>query len=141
MKVQSTLEKRLATYGTMSMALAAVGAPQAAKASIISYLGPSVTTSVANPIFFNALTGSVDTSPALGDYELLLANGNLGRLTVFEGSALNPSSLRRFAVSALDFPDSQQASSAARLPFSASVGPPRVFNSILGTLAEQSLHQ
>jgi len=141
MKVQSTLEKRLATYGTMSMALAAVGTPQAAKAtSIISYLGPSVIDSAANPIFFNALTGSVDTSPALGDYELLLANGDLARLTVFEGSALDPSSLRKFAVSALDFADSQQASSAARLPFSASVGPARVFNSLVGTLAEQSVH-
>jgi hypothetical protein len=140
MKVQSTFEKRLATYGTMSMALAAVAAPQAADASIISYLGPSVTDSSSSPIYFNALTGSIDTSPATGDYELILANGDLARLVVFKGSLLNSSSFRKFAVSALDFPDSQQASSAARLPFGASVGPGRVFNSFLGTLAEQSLH-
>jgi hypothetical protein len=141
MNIQSLFDKRLATYGTMSMALAAVGAPQASGATIISYLGPSVTDSSTSPIFFNALTGSVDTSPTVGDYELLLSNaGSLARLAVFEGSLLNASSLRKFAISPLDFVDSTQASSAARLPFGASVGPGLVFNSFLGTLAEQSVH-
>jgi len=122
------------------MALAAVGAPQAAGSTIISYLGPSVTDSSGSPIYFDALTGTVDTSPVAGDYELMLANGNLARVGVFEGSMLNPGSGRAFAVSALAFPDSTQASSAARLPFDASVGPARKFNSFLGTLAEQSVH-
>src|ERR1700677_1308765 len=143
MKAQFQFEKRLATYGSMSMALAAVAAPQAAGASIISYFGPSVTDSSSSPIYFNALMGSVDTSPVSGDYELLLGGaGTLARLAVFvpEGNSLHASSLRNFAVSALDFPDSSQASSAARLPFGASVGPRRGFDSFLGTLAEQSLH-
>jgi hypothetical protein len=122
------------------MALAAVGAPQAAGSTIISYLGPSVTDSSGNPIYFDVLTGSVDTSPVAGDYELILANGDLARVQVFEASLLNADSLRAFAVSALAFPDSTQASSAARLPFGASVGPARKFNSFLGTLAEQSVH-
>jgi hypothetical protein len=140
-KVQSPFEKRLATYGTMSMALAAVAAPQAAKAGIISYLGPSVTDSSSSPVYFDALTGSVDTSPVAGDYELLLGDGGtLARLGVFEGSLLNPGSLRQFAVSALDFPDSLQPSSAARLPFGALIGPGRAFGSLAGTLAEQSVH-
>jgi hypothetical protein len=125
------------------MALAAVAAPSAAGASIISYFGPSVTDSSSSPIYFNALTGSVDTSPVSGDYELLLGGGGtLARLGVFvpEGNSLHASSLRNFAVSALDFPDSTQASSAARLPFGASVGHLRKFSSFLGTLAEQSMH-
>jgi hypothetical protein len=123
------------------MALAAVAAPQAARASIISYVGPSVTDSSGAPIYFDALTGSIDTSPTTGDYELLVGDGGtLARLAVFEGSLLNAGSLRKFAVSALDFPNSSQASSAARLPFGASVGHGRVFNSFLGTLAEQSVH-
>jgi hypothetical protein len=141
MKVQSPLEKRLATYGTMSMALAAVAAPHADAAGIISYLGPSVTDSSGNPIYFDPLTASIDASPVAGDYELLLQNsGTLARLGVFEGSLLNGASLRRFALSALDFSDSTQASSAARFPFGASIGPARKFNSFLGTLAEQSVH-
>jgi hypothetical protein len=139
MKVQSPLEKRLATYGTMSMALAAVAAPQAANAGIISYLGPSVTDSV-NPIYFNPLQGTVDAIPVEGDYELLLDGGRLARIEVFDRSLLDAGSLRRFAVSALDFANSSQASSAARLPFGASVGPGRAFGSIAGTLAEQSVH-
>jgi hypothetical protein len=124
----------------MSMALAAVGAPQAAGSTIISYLGPSVTDSSGNPIYFDAVTGTVDTSPVAGDYELILANGDLARVGIFEGSQLNAGSLRNFAVSALAFADSTQASSAARLPFGASVGPARKFDSFLGTLAEQSVH-
>src|SRR6202046_860244 len=140
MKLQSVFEKRLATYGTMSMALAAVGAPHASGATIISYLGPGVTDSAGSPIFFNALSGSIDAAPVTGDYELIVANGDLARVTVFNGSLLNPGSLRKFAVSALDFADSTQASSAARLPFGASVGPGRLFNSFVGTLAEQSVH-
>jgi len=140
MKVQSLFEKRLATYGTMSIALAAAAAPQAADAGLISYLGPGVTDSSSSPVFFNALTGSIDTTPATGDYELILANGDLARLAVFDGSLLNSSSLRKFAISPVDFSDSQQASSAARLPFGASIGPVRAFNSSLGTLAEQSVH-
>jgi hypothetical protein len=99
-----------------------------------------VTDSTGNPIYFNALSGSIDTSPAIGDYELILANGDLARIKVFEGSLLNAGSRRGFALSAVDFPDSSQASSAARLPFGASVGPARAFNSFLGTLAEQSVH-
>ena len=106
------------------MALAAVGAPHASGATIISYLGPSVTDSAGSPIFFNALSGTIDTSPVTGDYELILANGNLARLAVFNGSLLNAGSRRRFAVSALDFAESTQASS----------------NSFVGTLAEQSVH-
>src|ERR1700691_5808652 len=102
MKVQHLFEKRLATYGTMSMALAAVGAPQASGATIISYLGPSVTDSAGSPIFFNALSGSIDATPVTGDYELMLANGNLARIGVFNGSLLNASSLRKFAIAALD---------------------------------------
>jgi hypothetical protein len=122
------------------MALAAVAAPQAAGASIISYLGPSVTDSSGSPIYFDALTGSIDTSPTTGDYELLVDNaGTLARLAVFDGTLLNPGSLRKFAVSAVDFSNSSQASSAARLPFGDSVAG-RVFKSFLGTLAEQSVH-
>jgi hypothetical protein len=140
MKVQFLFEKRLAKYGTMSMALAAVGAPQAS-GSVVSYLGPSVTDSSGNPVFFNPLTGSIDTTPATGDYELILSNGDLAKLVVFNGSSsLNAGSLRKFAIQPLDFSDSTQASSAARLPFGASVGPARKFNSFLGTLAEQSVH-
>ncbi len=140
MKAQSIFEKRLATYGTMSIALAAVAAPQAAGASIISYVGPSVTDSSSSPIFFNALQGTVDATPVAGDYELLLDQGPVARLTVFEGSMLNGASLRKFAVSALDFADSSQASSAARLALGASVGPARLFSSVAGTLAEEAVH-
>jgi PEP-CTERM motif len=142
MNVQSLFEKRLATYGTMSIAFAAVAVPQAAGASIISYLGPSVTDSAGSPIYFDPLTASIDAIPVAGDYELLLQDaGTLARVGVFEGSLLNGASLRKFALSALDFADSTQASSAARLPFGASVGPARNFNSLVGTLAEQSVHQ
>jgi hypothetical protein len=141
MNVQSLFEKRLATYGTMSIAFAAVAVSQASGATIISYLGPSVTDSSGNPIYFDPLTASIDASPVAGDYELLLQNsGTLARVGVFEGSLLNGASLRKFALSALDFSDSTQASSAARLPFGASIGPARKFNSFLGTLAEQSVH-
>jgi hypothetical protein len=141
MKLQSTFEKRLATYGSMSIALAAAAAPQAAAAGIISYLGPSMTDSSVNPIYFDPLTASIDAVPVTGDYELLLqGGGTLARIGVFEGSLLTSHSLRKFAVSALAFADSTQASSAARLPFGASIGPARRFNSFVGTLAEQSVH-
>src|SRR5580658_10388297 len=105
MKLQSTLEKRLAKYGTMSLALAAASAPQAAKAGIISYVSsgdcnPAISPpcSDANgPIYFNSLVGTVDTSPVAGDYELLLDAGPLARLEVFENSLLNSNSKRFFA--------------------------------------------
>jgi len=141
MKVQSLFEKRLATYGTMSVACAAIAVPQAAGSTIISYIGPSVTDSAASPIYFDLLTASIDAIPVVGDYELLLQDaGTLARVGVFDGSLLNAASLRKFALSALDFSDSTQASSAARLPFGALIGPARKFNSFLGTLAEQSVH-
>jgi hypothetical protein len=150
MKLQSALEKRLAKYGAMSLTLAAVSSPQAAKAGIVSYFSsgacnPALSapcSDVDGAIYFNALQGTVDTSPTAGDYELLLDAGPLARLEVYENSALN-SSNKRFFAAAFGFStinSSQKLSSAARLPFGASIGSALKFSNLNGTLAEMATH-
>jgi hypothetical protein len=150
MKLQSTLEKRLAKYGTMSLTLAAVSAPQAAKAGVIGYFSsgdcnPALSapcSDVDGAIYFNALLGTVDTSPVAGDYELLLDAGPLARLEIYENSMLNSSS-KRFFAAAFGFStvtSSQKMSSAARLPFGASIGSALKFSNLNGTLAEAATH-
>jgi hypothetical protein len=144
LNIQSSLEKRLAKYGTMSLALAAVSAPQAAKAStIISYFAPSPGSGndSGGPLFFNLLQGTIDTSPVIGDYELILDAGPAARLKVFENSSLASSNHRKFAASfGFTNTSSQKLSSAARLPFGASIGPALKFSSLNGTLAEEPVH-
>jgi hypothetical protein len=150
MKLQSTLEKRLAKYGAMSLTLAAVSAPQAAQAGIISYFSsgdcnPTLSvpcSDVDGAIYFNALLGTVDTSPIAGDYELLLDAGPLARLEIYENSLLNSSS-KRFFAAAFGFStvtSSQKLSSAARLPFGASIGSALKFSNLNGTMAEAATH-
>jgi len=137
MKIQSYFEKRLAAYGTMSLALAA--ASQASGATIITFLDPGVS-DAASPIYINLAQGTVDATPVAGDYELLLDEGSSARIEVYQGSMFNASRMPKFAVSALDFPESSQASSAARLSFGGSIGPGLKFSAVFGTLAEQSVH-
>jgi hypothetical protein len=150
MKLQPTLEKRLAKYGAMSLTLATVSAPQAAKAGIISYLSsgdcnPALSSPCSDGdggIYFNALQGTVDTSPVAGDYELLLDAGPLARFEVYENSMLNASS-KRFFAAAFGFTtisSSHKLSSAARLPFGASIGSALKFSNLNGTLAEMVTH-
>jgi hypothetical protein len=149
MKPNSIFEKRLAKYGTMSLALAAASAPQAAKADVISYFSPGVCNPAASPpcsdangpIYFNALQGTVDTVAEAGDYELLLDLGPLARVEIYDNSALQSSS-KRFFAAAFGFTTSfsQTLSSAARLPFGAAVGSALKFSTLNGTLAETQLH-
>jgi hypothetical protein len=78
---RSSLEKRIAAYGAMSLALAAVSSPAAALASPIAYTpqGQPWQTPAGGAIFFNPSTGStfVTATPGSytalpGDYELFM---------------------------------------------------------------------
>jgi len=131
MKIPSALEKRLAAYGTMSLALAAVSAPQAAKAGIVFYAfspGAEVATA-GDPVYFNVLTDVTGVASGAGDFELSVDSvAPVARIEAIGGN---------FAVSAWGHPNSTSATSAARLPFGATIGSGLKFtaNPLIGTLA------
>lgn len=138
MKVQSALEKRLATYGTMSLALAAVSAPQAAKAGLLYYSfapGAEVATggSPDNTIYFNVLTGVTGDVSGAGDFELTVdSEGLAARIEAIGG---------KFAISPWSHPHTSALStSAARLPYGATIGLGLPFVSLpFNTLARATL--
>lgn len=136
MKLHSVLDKRLATYGSMSLALAAVAAPQAAKANVVSYFGPSVTDSVGSDIYFNLLTGTLDASPVAGDFQLVDSSSHLARISVVDSAHVSA----KFAASLVDFSESSPGSSAARLVQNALIGGVGMkFSTLNGTLAQATL--
>jgi hypothetical protein len=70
---RSSLEKRLAAYGAMSLALAAVSSPAGALAGPIAYTptGQPWQTPAGGAIFFNPSTGSTFVTPTPGSYTAL----------------------------------------------------------------------
>lgn len=71
---RSSLEKRLAAYGAMSLALAAVSSPAGALAGPVAYAPPGQpwqTAGTGGAIFFNPSTGSAFSTPAPGTYTAL----------------------------------------------------------------------
>jgi len=127
-KQGGSLEQRLATYGSMSLALAAVAMPAAgAQGSIFN---TDLTATSGAPVYFDPATGYAGLTPAESDFELFVLQSN----SAFRASILNsPASSHNpngnmFAVS----------SSAARLSPGTTVGPLLTFGSALGTLASNS---
>jgi len=129
----SLIEKRLAGYGVMSMAIAAAVAPNAAADAV--YWATDATTPVGGGIYFNVITGSttsVASSNSLepgaiaGEFALENIVGSRGFLQAFlVGSASN-----EFAVARAGSSDglSPYPTSAARLARNATVGPGLSFN-------------
>src|ERR1035438_3567097 len=68
--IQNKVEKRLVAYGAVSLALAAIGNTQSAFAEQI-YYPENLTTAPGAAIYFNALTGQIDSGLMPGDYELI----------------------------------------------------------------------
>lgn len=128
-----SIEKRLAGYGTMSLAIAAAVAPNA-NASAISW-SPGVTTPLGGGIYFNVVTGettvvnSNSLEPGSLDGEFALENLSAPPSFVqdfFLGSANN-----KFAVSpATSNPASLSPypTSAARLAVNTMIGPGLAFD-------------
>ena len=133
---RGSLEKRLAAYGAMSLAFAAVSSPASALASPIGYTppgAPSQTTDTGGAIFFNPSTGSafVTSTPGSytalpGDYELFMEVNSPSRTVDF----LQAPGGGEFAVSpASTFGVPQQ------LAFGDVIGPGLYFRQSFSTLA------
>jgi hypothetical protein len=144
------LERRLAAYGSMTLALAAVSMPAAARAASIAY-SANITTGngQAGAVFFDLITGTNghladfpgSVVPA-GDFELLTDVQGTSNLVFKARMLVSPNNAfsngNQFAGSAsLLFGGG--ASSIARFSPGASVGPNLRFSSANGTLAEGSI--
>lgn len=129
-----SLEKRLAVYRSMSLALAAVSMPAAAQAGSIAYTANLTTgNGQGGAIYFNPETGYAGvTAQSSHDFELLTSvqgsNGSLGHAYI-EAGPDNAANGNEFAMS---------GSSVARLNLGASIGPVLKFSSAFGTLADNS---
>jgi hypothetical protein len=149
MNKRNNLEKRLAAYGSMSLALAAVSMPAAAQAGSVTYT-PDLNTSNSpdGAIYFNIDPNdkgySGYTSDGPGDFELrtsvsAFTNSNnqleslfKARLEVGPGFSANGN---QFVASASV---GGYFSSIAKLNQGASIGPALTFSSNNGTLAENT---
>jgi PEP-CTERM motif len=128
--IQNKVEKRLVAYGAISLALTAIGNTQSASAGQI-YYPENVTTSPGSAIYFNALTGQIDTGLMPGDYELI---------TDLEGAKttarLIASGANAFAVT--PFTSMASVSSVSRLFLANPIGPSLKFANFASTLASNS---
>jgi PEP-CTERM motif-containing protein len=128
--IQNKVEKRLAAYGAVSLALAAIGNTQSALGEQIYYL-ENVTTAPGSAIYFNPLNGGIDSGLMPGDYELI---------TDLEGAKtaarLATSGANEFAVS--PFTSMASASSVSRLLLNDPIGPSLKFATFASTLASNS---
>lgn len=135
------LERRLAAYGSMSLALAAVSIPRTAQATSITFY-PDLTTGIGagNAIFFDPMTGYAGSTASSSDFELLtlvFASDSQSPSKAFleVGPGNNTGNGNTFAASALG---STGFSSVARLTPGALVGPGLTFSSIGSHLASNS---
>lgn len=129
----SAIEKRLAGYGAMSVAIAAAVAPNAGAATV--YWAPDVTTPVGGGVYFNVINGSttsVASSSSLqpgaiaGEFALENIVGSEGfRRAFLVGSATNEFAVARAASSENLSP---YPTSAARLAKFFPIGPGLSFN-------------
>lgn len=144
-KNSGNLERRLAAYGSMSLALAAVSMPAAANATVITHLADvTASNGAAGAVYFNLLTGSwgqngVDGFSATSmDFELLASSRNVvpkGRDYLLTSPNDKVNNGNKFAASAsLLFGGG--ASSIAKIQQGATIGPALVFSAKYGTLAE-----
>jgi len=128
--IQNKVEKRLVAYGAVSLALAAIGNTQSAFAGQI-YFAENVTTTPGSAIYFNALTGQIDSGLMPGDYELI---------TDLEGAKtadrLITSGANEFAVT--PFTSMASVSSVSRLFLNDLIGPKLKFANSASTLASNS---
>lgn len=132
-KKGTSLEGRLAAYGSMSLALAAVAMPAAAGAQT------SLTTSAENlQIYFDPATGYAGFTGGAGDFVLVEQPPNGSTNFVFNDHLLIAPKSSLFA-NGNQFAASASAlgggSSAAHLTPGANIGPLLKFSSVNGTLA------
>jgi hypothetical protein len=135
------LEKRLAAYGSMSLALAAVSMPSAARATEITWSADITTgNGPAGAVYFDLLTGYAGYTPSSSlNFELLTdvqGTSNLvfkARILVGADDAFGNGNM--FAVSASKIVGGG-ASSVAKLSPGAIVGSNLIFGSVYGTLAD-----
>jgi hypothetical protein len=133
------LERRLAAYGSMSLALAAVSIPRAAHATPITFY-TDLTTGIGagNAIFFDPMTGFAGSTASSSDFELLTSVfSSVGQSNAFlnAGPGNQAGNGNTFAASALG---STGFSSVARLTPGALVGPGLAFSSVGAHLAGNS---
>jgi len=129
------LEKRLAAYGSMSLALTAVSIPAASAGSIEWVPDVTTTTSVNTPLYFDLQSGNVGGAGLLSSFELVTQqNGTALRALLFaKGTQFNASSVNgnAFAITV--------GSSIAKLaPGESVVGPEFNFGTLFGTLASNA---
>ena len=128
------LEARLVSYGSMSLALAAVAMPTGAVAE-------GLTASPGAPIYFDPATGYSGTAPgrAAGsiDFEIFVTSSNSrlfrDNLLISPDNAALPGNGNLFAVTASSLGGG--FSSAAKLTPGTTIGPLMNFSSIFGSLA------
>ena len=133
-----SLEKRLAAYGSMSLALAAVSMPVAAQAGSTWY--GDITTGIGqNSVYFDPATGYVGLSAQASAFELQTVPGSSSGVGFKARLLIAPFSSfinngNQFAASASVL-SGGSASSVAKLAPGAAVGSALKFSSINGTLA------
>jgi len=126
------LEKRLAAYGSMSLALAAVSMPPAARADTIAWTA-DVTTAINTPLYFDITDGVFGTTPHLPDFELFtsVAGSAIQALLFAKGQGFQASSVNNNAFALT-------GSSVARLSPGVPIGPGMSFNTFFRTLASNA---
>jgi hypothetical protein len=132
-KKSGSLEARLAGYGSMSLALAAVSMPAVANAQAKSYY-PGITTGDASPVYFDPASGYAGFIGASSDFELLTRAPNGIDNFVFNDHVLiSPANAfsngNQFAYS---------GTSVAKLSPGVTIGPLLKFSNVNGTLAASS---
>ncbi len=132
---KKSLEARLAAYGSMSLALAAIGMPATASASLITT--NDITTTLSTPVYFDLYNGTfaLGGTGGLDDFELVTrqASSAIHAYLFAKGTQFNASSLNgnKFAVTG-----SSSFGSVAKLaPGVSVVGPTLNFATQFGTLA------
>jgi hypothetical protein len=140
-KDSGKLEKRLAAYGSMSLALAAVSMPATARASEITWSADITTgNGPAGAVYFDLLTGYAgSTATSVADFELLTSVQGTSNPVYQARILISPDDAtvngNMFAASAsLVFGGG--ASSVGKLSPGAKVGPNLIFSNVAGTLAE-----
>jgi len=133
----TSVEKRLAGYGTMSVAVAAALVPNANAAPII-YYPADVTTPVGGALYFNVVNGSTNTEP--GSLGIPMPGESPGEFALFNEVGVTLQKAFVFGSSNNKFAVSQSLgggsnSSAARLTFDTKIGQELNFANFFSSLA------
>jgi hypothetical protein len=142
-KNSRNLEKKLAAYGSMSLALAAVSSVGTARAESFTYNANGLTTTpgIAGAVYFNPVDGYFGGTPHSSDFELLTdVNSSVtkARLLTTPNNVSFPGVANWFVASASVL-FGGGASSVAKLAPGEAIGPNLNFGQTNGTFASNSV--